>query len=446
MSDMDITALLEAGARNGGATLGTLGGIEAIVANTDFIAEGPFFDLLVPVAAAAEDPDRAQLVAVLLRAFSISAHPSAFHDALNFLLECDELRPEVSGRLVPILEERIGKRREAANDLIAAYALEAMFRLALEQSSARYRVLAAMVELQTDEPPLFAEHAAKIVGTAYHQWGDDELLKTLVVLQNNEASESEAAFELGAAELSDALNAHSFEGIRVGLLQARELFALALSSDSERLDASAYIAVIDVLRAFSGNEIARDLNEAVNRLDRLVEERQDLLAIGTVPLWLRPRCDREVEWLRLLSTVRRVAAQLERPSWLNAASVLEQVLSIYDAERTVAIGNGLNSLFAPRIEASFVRSQGLAAHLFDLLSDEEWDTPYRATAHKLRSSILRGETSASPIEKEGADFPLLNGVLLNGAAGELPSAMAERLEAALEDHLRLRIRISNPIV
>lgn len=444
-AQVGIVSRLEESLRGEGATLESLGGIEAIVLGGEAIAASPFFELLIPLAAAAAANDRERLVGVLYRAFSVSLHYSAFREGLEKVLDSDLLRLVMREALVPILIGRIGDRQAQGQDLTAAYALEALFQFALEHAPTRFRLMVVMSEFSTREPPLFAEHAAKLVGRAYQQWREAELLNVLTTLQNIDTVAPEAAFELGMAALSKGLEGGSQTEILAGLAEARELFSLSLSSDSERQDAAAYLEVIGILHLISGDADAQAIGAAIERLAILMEDRQDLLSIGRVPLWLQPRCDREAEWVRLLSTMRRVAADLERPSWLRAASVLEGVLSIYDSERTVAIGSGVNQLFAPRIEGAFVRHQGLAAHLYDLLADEAWVSPFRDSAEHLRSCLAR-LASNPPIELEGAAFPLLSGVLHGNLAEGLPNEVAVVLEQRLAEHAERRYHIANPVV
>jgi hypothetical protein len=444
-ADLDIVSRLKESVSGEGATLESLGGLDAIIRGGDAIVASPFFDLLVPIAATASADERQHLVGILCRAFSVSLHYSVLRDGLDMVLDNDLLRSGMRESLVPILVRRISDRQAPGQNLAAAYALEALFQFALEHTPTRFRLMVIMSEFSAHEPPLFVEHAAKLAGAAYHQWREPALLKVLTSLQNIDGVSSEAAFELGMAAVSNALDAASETDILSGLAEARELFSLSLSSDPERQDAAAYLGVIDILQLISGDADAQTVNEAVGRLTVIMVDRLDLLSIGRVPRWLQPRCDREAEWVRLLLTVRRVAADLERPSWLRAASVLERVLSIYDSEHTVAIGKAVHQLFAPRIEGAFIRQRGLAAHLYDLLADNDWTSPFRSAAEQLRLGIARLE-AAPRIEREGAEFPLLSSVLPGHAAELLPKDVAVVLEQRLEEHGRRRHRISNPVV
>jgi hypothetical protein len=446
MPVMSIVDRLEQAARAGGIPVRALGGVDAILAEADGVAESPFLDILVASAAEASPDDRTRLAPLLIQAFAVNRHPSTYRDALEILLGGDVLLQAMLAQLVPVLAGRVTDRRTNPQALIAAYALEALFQISLDHAPTRYRVLMIMSELSDQESDLFAEHAAKLVGAAYHQWGEAPLLDTLAALQTIDGAAGEAAYELAMAALARALDAAAMDQIREGLRSAHELFAVALTADPGRLDAHAYCAIIDILELFASNGAAIDLDAPLLALEQALDDRHELLGIGRIPLWLRPRCDREIEWCRLLTTVRRAAQDLERPSWLHAAKILEQILSLYEAERTVAMGRGLHQIFVPRIEASFVRERGLVAHLDDLLAVEDWDPSLRVTADRLRSSIARAEASLPRIVEENARFPLLQGVLPDEEAALVPAKMAATLEALLADRATQPRRIANPIV
>lgn len=296
--------------------------------------------------------------------------------------------------------------------------------------------------------PIETRNIAAIVGVAYHSWGEVELRDTLVRLQANEESADEATFELAMVAFSKALNAAAMVDIHAGMREARGLFKQVLRRDPERLDAALHVAVIDLVLNFT-KEVPEGLDAQTNALGRLLAERHDQLGIGRVPEWLAPRVDKEVEWWKLLRIVRYIDGKLRRPSWTDTARIMCQVLAVYDAERTISIGGTLNQLFAPRIEAAFIRSEGLVAHLEDLLADSSWDSTHRHVADLLLGQITRRKEGGPPtrVEEEDGAYPRLSTALRrNDITSLIPDDMALILEAALRNREAAeRVKVSSDV-
>ncbi|WP_299851812.1 hypothetical protein [uncultured Roseovarius sp.] len=416
-------------------SLEELGGVEAILGDREAVISSPFLDVLLECIRGGSAQDQTLLLDLVAEGFLKADKPAVFRDAANVLLADPELRLSARPKLVEALVQRVEERQSGKDALIAAYALEALFRLGLEDRRTRLRTLLLIDGLTSDDDGLFAKYAARIVGVAYHQWGDIELRDVLIRLQANDEAADDAAFELAMVALANALNAVDVVGIDIAIRDARGLFMNVLRRDASRLDAAVQVAVIDIILSFS-TDTDNGLSDQIEKLGRLLTERYDQLGVSQTPDWLKPRLDREAEWWSLLRLLRSVDGDLGRESWRHAAKVMEQVLFIYDAERTVAIGDALHTLFAPRIEAAFIRRKGLAAHLHDLLDDEEWTSTERPVAEALRERLVkRAEESFSArlVEEDGA-FPELSAVLQDhDFLSQVPADMARRLESALTD-------------
>ena len=170
-----------------------------------------------------------------------------------------------------------------------------------------------------------------------------------------------------------------------------------------------------------------------------------MLSADRLPDWLAPRWDRDVQWFELLDSIPRLAAELDRPSWLRACEVLDRLFKVYDADRTIAGGAGFGILLRPRIEASFVRSQGLLAHLDDRLRDPEFIGEYRDVASALRERISSIAAEPSPPGKlrEGAYIQRLRGTLDDIGA---PEVFIDRVIEAARGKLGAEDEIANPAV
>ena len=447
---MSALALLEARlAESQPIRVADLGGVDNILADTDQLYAAPFLDILADMVGTASDVERALLHDFLVGGFDRARDPQSFRDAIDRLISSTPLRAAMAQALVMVLTRRIQERTTERDALIAAYALEGLFRLSLEGEVSRHRPLLELVDVASDAPGPFARHVAKIGGAAFHLWGGDELLAMLRRLLENDEAEGEAAFELGLAHLAGALDGADMATILSGLETARLYFERAAQADDERSDARAYRSAIDVVTGFAADREAAEMQETLGDLMAAGRDRAAVLQRGGVAAWLAPRLDEDLEWFELARRLRYAASDLDRPSWVHAAATMDKILAIYDARCTIAHGDGLRSLLRPRIEAAFVRERGLAAHLDDLLSDIEWPDAQRAIAQELRTGLDATHRSGAGPGKAGGNerYPLLARILPTGSALEqLPEAFVQSIEHALID-VEMRPRtIANPVL
>lgn len=426
-----------------------LGGVDGILADADRLHAAPFLDILADMISVAPLPEGAQLYNFLVGGFDVASDPQSFRDAIDLLIRSATLRAALAESVVGIFTRRIREHATERETLIAAYALEGLFRLALEGEVSRHRPLLELAEIAPDVPGPFAQHAAKIGGAAFHVWGDDDLLTVLHRLLDNEEAEGEASFELGLAHLARALDGEDMAKVLAGLGTARLLFERAREVDDDRSDARAYRSAIDLVLGFAANRSAAEMQATLTDLVTAARDRAAVLRTGHVAPWLAPRQDVDLEWFELVRTVQRAANDLARPSWINAATTMDRILAVYDASCTIAHGDGLQSVLRPRVEASFLRERGLAAHLDDLLSEGQWPEGQRTIAQNLRAGLDEAyRTGAGPGKAgENEQYPLLARILPGGASTEqIPSDMARSLEAGLSSHVVHGHVLANPVL
>lgn len=430
-------------------TLADLGGGAAVAGEADALVAAPVLDVLLHVAAEAEGEDASILDPIIVRGFREAWQPIPFRDATDVVLTSTCLLTRLGAKLPGVLQLRVEERGPGEAALVAAYALEALFRMALAGTVTLHRPLALMIEAGTDEDGLFAVHAAKLAGAAFHVWRDDGILPALERLAHAPDAEDEAALELGLATLSKALAAPDTTSALHLLEAARAHFDRACTAGGGRDDATAYRATVDVIRGFTLARPPAELDGPLAELEAAVRRRATWLDVANMPEWLRPRLDRDAQWLGLVRLARSVANNLDRSSWLDAGAVMEQVLAVYDADRTVAASPGLDALLRPRVESAFIRERGLLAHLDDLLALQDWSSLRRKSAAVLRARIAAIAKDGIPSGKalRGAPLPLLRGVLQNERlVASLDIKAAEQLEVALADHARKLEDIGHPVV
>lgn len=447
---MSALDLLEARLAEGKpVTIDDLGGVDGILADADRLQSAPFLDVLADMIGAAPSTEAALLHDFLVGGFALASDPQSFRDAIDQLVRSATLRASIAQSVVAIFTRRIRERGSGREALIAAYALEGLFRLALEGVVTRHRPLLELAEVAPDVPGPFAQHVAKIGGAAFHVWGDDELLTMLHRLLGNEEAEGEAAFELGLAHLARAFDGDDMATILAGLSTARLLFEQAREVDDDRSDARAYRSAIDLVLGFAANRSAAEMQEALTDLVTAARDRAAVLRAGRLAPWLAPRQDADLEWFELARTVQRAADDLSRPSWINAATTMDRILAIYDASCTIAHGEGLRTMLRPRIEAAFLRERGLAAHLDDLLREGHWPDPQRMIAQNLRVGLDEAYRTGAKSGKVGENeqYPLLARILPVGTPTEqIPSDMARLLEAGLASHAAHDRVLANPVL
>ncbi len=386
---------------------------------------------------------------LLLEGFANCQDPCAIRAAADIVI-CDlPLRQRVSARLAAILEQRIETQNSDKQALIAAYALEALFRLALVSCITKFTPLKILACIKPDINSLYALHAAKLAGAAFSTWQEPDLINALNELSKIDGVEGEAAFELALVNLSKALDAGSLEEINQHLEVARVFLRDAQAADEDRADAAAYTAAIDIIRGFHVSAEPAFMNERVEALARAVQDRALVLDKQYLPDWLLPRADREIQWVRLIRSVQQACKDLTRPSWLKAGAVIENLLEVFDADRTFETRGGLGQLLRPKIEASFVRERGQLAHLDELLDEPDWEPKHKNTARALRACITQMEAKGITLGKHSpnASYPILQRLL---GSPELPSDWSfdvlHRLETALKDRYCPSNDFSNPLV
>lgn len=426
-------------------TLEAVGGLDVVRRDADDLARSPYLDVLAEWAASAAEDDQPFTDGLLLNGFAKTLHPLGFRDASDTLLSTPSLCSRIATKLDRILEARAAERDNDRDGFAAARALEVALRLSLAEAFPPYRLFTTLCEITPGENGLFAEHAAKIAGVAFHTWRDDRLLRVLDTLRANAEARVEATFEYGNALLSVALDGADRAEVIGGLEAARALFGEAQELDADRSDARLYASVIDVARAFDRGDGVEPLERAVAALTEAAADRAFLLSADRLPDWLVARRDRDIQWLELLEAVPRLASDLDRKSWYKASEVLGRLLRVYDAERTVPGGEGLSTFLRPRIEAAFVRREALLAHLDDLLDDTEFVGENREVAATLRGRIEIMAKEPQPPGKAGED--VLTGELRDilediGA----PAPFTEELLAATRAWVGWDVVIANPVV
>ncbi len=415
-------------------TIESLGGVSALTAQVNSLAPSPFLDVLAELAVDALPTEVAEMDRILLEGFAKCQTPTTVRSAIDVVMHNMPLRQRISTRLAITLELRVDAQATDTESLTAAYALEGLIRLALSSSIKKFIPLKALTCNRPNANGLYAQHAAKLAGIAYTTWPEPDLKDTLKELSQIEDAEGEAYFELALVTLSEALNAGSVEEIQRYLELTSLYLRDARATDENRADATAYAAIVDIIQGFHVGADIAFIDEQAEALLNAVRDRAMFLGGRYLPEWLLPRADREIQWTRLVRSVQQACKDVARPSWLRANAVMENLLSVFDADRSFETRGGLGQLLRPRIEASFIRERGLLAHLDELLEESDWNQDQEQTALFLRARIAEISTSevrlGKPLPEE--QFPELQQVLgILDLPQDFSPEVLQRLETAL---------------
>lgn len=399
VTPMRVVERVEAGLHAGDElSIEQVGGLCDVLDQAEDITLSPVFDEIVRMIARewdahASTPAAAVVVQLVAHGLATNPRPACLANAVDAILAHTTFARDVTKTSAPMLVARAGKERQS-HPLAAAYALEAVLRMALEGYVSRHVVLAAFDELSGDEPEMFVAKVARLVGVASDAWRYNDTPAVLGRLLGASGSEDDVAFELGIASLSRALDAADAETILSGIADARQWFARAERAAEGRLDAIAYGAVVDAVLNFSSNRSKSAIDAAVQRLNSALLDERWIFGANT-PIWLRPRATATLSWGALALELTHVAASVQRHSWFEAARVLQRVLDIYRCNRRVRRTGELAPVVQPAIEAAFVAQQGLLAHLDDFLADDGDSMIDKGVAKRLREKI-RARAKAPP--------------------------------------------------
>lgn len=300
-------------------------------------------------------------------------------------------------------------------DLIGGIALESSARLVLAGAASAYGLLDRLRRLGRDLPRLddnYALRTVRVAGAVAEHYDAPEVPRLLEQLLQHDDVAEDAAYELGMLTLRQALHTEDTDLAHDLFLQARQHLTDA-SQDEQRPDAAAFGLAIDAILAYSAGAATDDLG---HRLDEAVVDLRMNLD-GLPAGWRSPRLDTLSAWQQLLDSFARAQAADRPSSWLHAGAVINDLVTVYMAHRTLNLlartdgapepepAHGLHRLLAPRVEHTLHSREGglalLEQWLEELSQDPDHDqdptTPIvREQALALRQALLPGGERPPP--------------------------------------------------
>tara|TARA_R110002020_G_scaffold40554_16_gene119867 strand:+ start:432 stop:2354 length:1923 start_codon:yes stop_codon:yes gene_type:complete len=428
----------------------SIGTDEELSAEKEAIALSPFLDEIAKLLVSLPKGEVSVLVEILLCGLKENQSPIVYRDTLDVIAKNYEHAQLYSDDLLKILKFRIENRGSETNSLLSVYSLEMVLKLVLIGAVNKHHLLALLEDIGSNECNLFAEHAAKIVGVAYHYWRDPNLISVLDRIGNIESAKSEADFEKGLAVLSLALTSQDETNVRQQLSASKTLFKSSAAHGENRSDALLYEKCIEVVEAFFSEEPQSVFCRLSKELDAASIDRTHLMQKALVPSWLDTRASQQFEWQKLTNKVLYLSDKLGRDSWLDAMAVMQEVLSVYTAHTSLNFASGLKFLLQPTIEVSFIRHSGLCAHLNDLINDKKWNEKFGQLAQPLQKSLVVLKESGSWPGKPTEDSTKSS--ILSTILGEqynedhLSVQDSEKIETLLKNYIDEREQGGNPVI
>ncbi|MGW2056728.1 hypothetical protein ACWCOZ_22935 [Streptomyces sp. NPDC001840] len=341
-------------------------------------------------------------------------------------------------------------------DLIGGIALEGSARLVLADASTPYALLDRLKRMRREIPGMnddFAGRAVRVAGAVAEHLPAPDVPALLETLLNVDDVAEDASFELGMLKLRNALEAEDAEQAWTLLVTARAHLSDA-HADEERPDAAAFGVAIDAVLAYSAGAPVPD--SASRQLEQaILEIRLNLL--GMPSTWRTPRFDTLAAWHQLASALEQAQAADRPGSWLHASALINHLVSVYSAHRTLSLliptGTGqtaipaatalagLHALLAPRVEHAFLAHEGGRAILDQWLEelhttpDTDGD-PATALVRQQAGALREALAADGPGDPPKPDSPA--SVALAGLVGP-ESAQRITARLAVEPDLNERI-------
>jgi hypothetical protein len=358
-------------------TIASLGGEDAILADAVAVAASPALPGLVPALERdwGELTRRGELIGVLRQGLCRPAGLATFDRLIEAWLAAPTLRAAVELTLAKDLAE---VARAGSDPFVRVAAIEKLLRIAEDAPAAKYQLIASAMSVEPKvTPPQALARIVRVLGATYELFGDRELLPVLDRFAENELVADTVEFERALIRID--LQAETEDEAAENLAAARKGLGRAYEIDPDNIEAAIYRDVIDCVLMFHDGRSALEIATIADRLKTQVTSRA-LLQLGGQPrAWIARRLAAQAQWTVVADLLERLAGKLERPTWIDAGKVLDEVFALYRGRIATEDGveerPGLALLARRRIETSFIRREqqlGLLAEYVETMHSEDW--------------------------------------------------------------------------
>lgn len=427
---------------------------QADLDDTDVVARAatqnaPEFIALAEAAARAAHDHAADLLEAAASALPTLTN-LVFLDAADVALNSPHLLEHEARGLAVSLFDRVVAVRPTNGSQAYCY-LEALTRLGLVDSTARYRALELLTGVTLEDPDDLLERLPKLIGLAIDCWDEGGLDTQLRMLLGHDAARADATYELAQQTLRAALASSTMDEVMKGLTSARDQFTTVEHMEEARDDAALFRSVLDLTVAFvAGGPATNALNESADAMSAALNRRAAWMTRSNLGGWAAPRRQAEAEWYAVARQLREAIDPLAEESWSTPVETLAQVLAAYRASRSITVmaSEGLRVVIGPTVESAFLARAGLLSHLRALTENEALAADDMEVARELLKAVNTPEADGGgdALGKAWAAAPDLAAELGDGldkkmAADLLKAAQkAPSFFHALNEQARVRAR------
>lgn len=437
-----ITAL-EAGQE---LSLADLGGVGVLRSSAKALGATPLMPELLSLMLnhwqQSASTDRIALKSALQDLLEAASIDFAFMEAVDLLDTYRPLSDDVDEACFTIFLSKAGQNKSGMSGLARGAALDGAFRWAYSNRRWQLRLIDFLLGLSVNDDPDFLSHAAKITGVAYSHWRERELLPVLTQLAEVVAVSAEATFELGMANLANALDSPHCEESNSSFQIAKVWFERSVSASESRPEASLYHDCLELLSDFHAGLDRRHLIDVRDRVCLHAFELKAWHDSSDSPSWLGSRRTEAACWNVLASMLTGSVEHLDEAGWWEPAVVIEQhILAVYNAGRSVLKRNrngGLEELLRPRIAATIATHEGQAYQLKGWLqrnASHEWAVQAHELINQIDCLLENGTKPGNPIEAADVWPPLAALIAQNHLLPEIKKRLFNAVSNAFSLHL-----------
>jgi hypothetical protein len=376
--EREIVAHLELGRE---ITIEVLGGVAAVVASADLLADSRFKPEIVGALVAfwaKSSRNQDQLLQVTLT--SLLAGTENDLTLMGVIDVLDAQRP-LPGRADEIcFSSFLAKAKDISLPAdTRGIAAEGSFRWAVANRRWQLRLLDFLLGISVSEAPELIRRVAKLSGVAHTYWHEPELLGKLKEFTENAETATDASFELGMASLMDGLDADGQSAALASFNLAKNWFEKSVSHSEVNPEARLFLECLHLITAYQSVANRQMFVDTFNRISSSAFELTAWFDTQDSPSWLGTRRLQALYWNQLALALEGLLDEFDKASWWQPAAVIEEhVLAVYSVSRFIlrrGPDGNINSLLRPRIVASLARHRGQAHHLKTWIrknSSHEW--------------------------------------------------------------------------
>lgn len=326
--------------------------------------------------------------------------------------------------------------------LVRAWLLEASFKFALLNRTRRFNLLDNLINTSIDDCPEYLRHFTKILGLAYSNWQETDLIDKLLELRDSNLGEDEVWFELGMSYLLNALNSQEYEKASQNFLLAKDHFEKSIEIGSERPDAEAYFSALLILTSLSDPNNTLDYKKLIEKMSRSLTIYNAWHISQEESEWVSARNIEITNWYTLVNKLEHLLVHLNEPSWFEPRVVIETyLLNIYRSSRTIFKRDkdgGLEKIIQPKIEGKLI-NQTSKIYLINEWIKSQDDSEIKIIGLELKENLQKINPFQQHYSNEYSG-------MLKDFRSELPYDSKGVLDQFIEDCTSVSEKEINPIL